>query len=340
MIVDFGLSKSDANTAAATQTSMGIFRGTIAYSAPEQHGKTPCLATDVFAMAVILYEAITEAVPFGTNIDAASARTTVSGLSTDLSNSNFISCLANRAPDPFEPKEAPPSINRFVLKCLAKEPNDRFKDAGAMKEPWQAALNEADQEASPAHTFWLQTWGERDEIGLADFKVVFSAHPFSLTPAALDQLVSQIDADGNSSISLDEFREACGAKNPVDVAKEAADTASVTSPSSRDPAGIFYKSDLVMTDVRYVGKGDFFGGKKDRVGSMTLKKGKVEVHRSENGKMDFDFQLLKTSLEVVGDTSIELCSEKPRKFSFKSQADFLKFKEGYEKTKAWLETSE
>ena len=347
VIVDFGLSKADSNVT-ATLSMAGKFQGTIAYSAPEQHNKqeTPNLATDVFAMAVILYEAITGQLPFGASTDSTSnsARTTVTDLSDQMSISQYVINLNKQEPAPFKTNEAPPSINDFVIKCLGKQAN-RFKDAGAMKEPWQAALDHAEnfadvgREASPAQLFWRATWGDKEQILPAEFKAVFEKPPFSLPPPALAQLVSQCDADDNGRISLEEFQDACGAKEPTQVAAEAAEAASLKSPS-RNPEGVYYEMDLVMSDVRYTGKGDFFGGKKDRDGTMTMRKGRVEVHRRENGKMDYGFDMLRTSLKVVGDTSIELCSEKPRKFTFKSQADFMAFQVGFGKTKAWLEADE
>lgn len=339
VIVDFGLSKSYSNMMTGTQTSVGTFQGTVAYSAPEQHGKeATCLASDVFGMAVILYEAITGEVPFGTSSDSTSnsSRTTVAGLSDQMSVALFLVSLSRQPPAPFEPGEAPPSINDFVMRCLEKQAANRFKDAGAMKEPWQAALDQAEagREASPAQRFWRATWGDREEILPAEFKAVFEKPPFSLPPAALAQLVSQCDADDNGRISLEEFQDACDARDPMEVAKEAA------AKASGDPDGVYFKTDLVTSDVRYTSKGDWLGGKKDRIGSMTMKKGRVEVHRRENGKMDYGFDMLKTSLKALDDSSIELCCEKPRKFVFKSQADFSAFKAGFEKTKAWLEADE
>ena len=350
VIVDFGLSKADSNITASLSMAGG-FQGTIAYSAPEQHKntETPTLATDVFAMSVILYEAITGQLPFGASTDSTgnSARTTVTDLSDLMSCSQYLGNLHRQDPAPLRTNEAPPSINDFVLKCLVKQAN-RFRDAGAMKEPWQAALDQAEKfadvgrEASPAQLFWRATWGDKDEILPAEFKAVFENPPFSLPPPALTQLVSQCDADDNGRISLEEFQDACGGKELAQVAAEAAEAASLKSPS-RNPEGVYYETDLVISDVRYATKGDVLGslgGKKDRVGSMTMKQGRVLVHRRDNGKADYTFDMLKASLKFLDDTSIELCSDKPRKFTFQSQADFISFKAGFEKTKAWLEADQ
>jgi len=46
-----------------------IYRGTPLYSAPEQitHPETICLATDVFALGILLYELLTDTLPFPQN---------------------------------------------------------------------------------------------------------------------------------------------------------------------------------------------------------------------------------------------------------------------------------
>ena len=141
VIVDFGLSKSTTNDCAiaASMTRSGTFQGTIAYSSPEQHdqelGEVSC-ASDVFSMAIIFYEAITGGLPFGVGSDsAASQRATVSSLSNSKAQSKFLINLTEKDPVEFTEEEAPPSLNNFLLKCLKKGPGERFKDAGAMKEP-------------------------------------------------------------------------------------------------------------------------------------------------------------------------------------------------------------
>ncbi|EKX37631.1 hypothetical protein GUITHDRAFT_40834, partial [Guillardia theta CCMP2712] len=62
IIVDFGLSKSSTS---AITTAVGTLVGTPAYASPEQlHGKAPTAASDVFAIGIILYEALTNRLPF------------------------------------------------------------------------------------------------------------------------------------------------------------------------------------------------------------------------------------------------------------------------------------
>ncbi|EKX37955.1 hypothetical protein GUITHDRAFT_77586, partial [Guillardia theta CCMP2712] len=62
IIVDFGLSKSSTS---AVTTMVGMLVGTPAYASPEQlQGLPPSASSDVFAIGVILYEAIASRLPF------------------------------------------------------------------------------------------------------------------------------------------------------------------------------------------------------------------------------------------------------------------------------------
>jgi hypothetical protein len=45
------------------------------------------------------------------------------------------------------PDEAPPSLNRFLFKCLEKRPAERYKDAGDMKGAFESSLKAASDEA-------------------------------------------------------------------------------------------------------------------------------------------------------------------------------------------------
>ena len=150
VIVDFGLSKAQTSKGnAATVTCAGTFKGTYAYSAPEQHNEklgAVSLATDVFAMAVIFYEAITGKLPFGASVDTIrSQRATVHSITNDTYQ--FRKNLVERPPVELTPDEAPPSLNRFLFKCLEKRPAERYKDAGDMKGAFESSLKAASDEA-------------------------------------------------------------------------------------------------------------------------------------------------------------------------------------------------
>lgn len=68
-VLDFGIAKTSVDTSAATSfaTASGAVVGTLAYMSPEQlAGGTPVPAWDVWSLAVIAYEMLSGAHPFGT----------------------------------------------------------------------------------------------------------------------------------------------------------------------------------------------------------------------------------------------------------------------------------
>jgi len=111
-VTDFGLAKlgTDANL-----THSGAVFGTPAYMAPEQAAGSPFVgpAADVWALGVMLYEALTGRNPF----KADSVPATLANVS-------------NRTPpNPRALVAVPADLERIVLKCLEKEPADRYPTA-------------------------------------------------------------------------------------------------------------------------------------------------------------------------------------------------------------------
>jgi eukaryotic-like serine/threonine-protein kinase len=121
-ILDFGLSKLDAsmlNEQDSTLTRSNAFLGTPLYVAPEQVREATRVDTraDVWALGVVLYEALTGTTPF--------RRKTVGAV------------LAAVLSEPAAPVrklrgDAPESLEQLVATCLALDPNKRPRDAGAL----------------------------------------------------------------------------------------------------------------------------------------------------------------------------------------------------------------
>ena len=111
MLTDFGLAKILETKGGTTLTSTGVGIGTPDYMAPEQWlGKT-CPQTDMYALGVVFYEMITGQRPYTADTPAA--------------------VLLKQANEPLpEPgsfvKDIPQSVEHFIYKVLAKEPENRF----------------------------------------------------------------------------------------------------------------------------------------------------------------------------------------------------------------------
>jgi eukaryotic-like serine/threonine-protein kinase len=115
-VMDFGIAKGQA---AKGVTVAGMIAGTPEYMAPEQINNftTVTGATDQYALGVTAYEMFTGKLPF-THADLVP----------------LLMMHVNEAPPPprsINPK-IPAALEAIVLKCLAKNPADRFADCGAL----------------------------------------------------------------------------------------------------------------------------------------------------------------------------------------------------------------
>jgi WD40 repeat protein/serine/threonine protein kinase len=117
-IIDFGLAKVFHGDSAEAGTRTGAIFGTPHYMAPEQaQGQTQTIgpATDIHAMGVILYELLTGRVPYQGDTD-------LEVLSRVVNAEPASQCLGKRAPRDLE---------TICLKCLQKQPENRY---GSMSE--------------------------------------------------------------------------------------------------------------------------------------------------------------------------------------------------------------
>jgi serine/threonine-protein kinase len=111
-LLDFGLAKSLAADADVTCTSVGTVVGTVAYMSPEQaQGLRLDARSDIFSFGAVLYEMLSGNRAFG-------------GTTTP----QVLSAILRDDPLPLWP-DSP--LEPIILKCLAKEPGERFQ---AMEE--------------------------------------------------------------------------------------------------------------------------------------------------------------------------------------------------------------
>jgi eukaryotic-like serine/threonine-protein kinase len=126
-LLDFGLAKyqatkdlkktqSEIETKSRPLTEEGLVLGTVQYMAPEQlEGKQADSRTDIFALGEIIYEMATGQRTFKGD---SKAQLMAAILSQDPSAITLVQPLS------------PPALDHVVKKCLAKDRDDRWQDAG------------------------------------------------------------------------------------------------------------------------------------------------------------------------------------------------------------------
>ena len=120
MVTDFGIARVVADEAAAADadqlTGIGMVMGTPRYMSPEQASGTRDLgpASDLYALGIVLYEAIAGAYPYKFG-----------------STPNYMVAHVSQAPIPLVARvgDVPREVEAVVLRLLAKEPDDRFDSA-------------------------------------------------------------------------------------------------------------------------------------------------------------------------------------------------------------------
>ncbi|WAL71365.1 serine/threonine-protein kinase [Kitasatospora sp. YST-16] len=111
-VTDFGIARSLADSRITTSHAV---IGTALYMAPERaEGKDASAVSDLYSVGVVLYELLAGAVPFtgGTPLEVVLKHV--------------------REPVPELPAEIPAPVRALVARALAKQPEDRHRDAAAM----------------------------------------------------------------------------------------------------------------------------------------------------------------------------------------------------------------
>ena len=116
-LVDFGIAKAATK---ASNTDRGALRGKLLYMSPEQAWGRPIdRRSDVFSLGIVLYEMVTETKPF-------------IGAGTELTILELVrQCVITSARE-INPR-VPEALDRVIMKALARDPDERYQDAGQMQ---------------------------------------------------------------------------------------------------------------------------------------------------------------------------------------------------------------
>src|SRR5260370_24439695 len=127
-LLDFGLARLQEEpllvAAALTEmtfetkrlTTEGMLVGTFQYMAPERlEGKQPDARSDIFAFGAVIFEMLSGNPAFGGKTKAS-----------------MIAAILSSEPPPLSTVQplAPPALDRVIQQCLAKDPDERWQNAG------------------------------------------------------------------------------------------------------------------------------------------------------------------------------------------------------------------
>jgi protein kinase-like protein len=141
VIMDFSLSRA-LDTAAHLRTSERRLAGSAGYMSPEQLECRPKLGpeSDLYSFGVVLFELLAGRSPF--QGDSLPAIITQQLQEPPAAPSSVVSSLS-------------PALDAFVLKCLSREPADRYPSVAAARAAFDQVVRDEPARDAGARPFWL-----------------------------------------------------------------------------------------------------------------------------------------------------------------------------------------
>jgi serine/threonine-protein kinase len=149
-IVDFGVAKATAESDQG-RTKDGQLKGKVPFMSPEQAlGKPVDRRTDVFALAIVLYQILANKHPFRGDNDMITLRRICDRDPAPSLSENMPGC--------------PPAVHELVMKALEKDPDNRYQTMAEMARALDRAIAElkvAESRDEDVGTFVKSVLGDR-----------------------------------------------------------------------------------------------------------------------------------------------------------------------------------
>jgi serine/threonine protein kinase len=186
LVADFGIARAleaAQDRQSSTLTTLGTTLGTPAYMAPEQVAADPHIdhRADLYAVGVLAYEMLAGSPPFA-------APTPHQVMAAHLT----------RVPAPLAGHGVPAALEQFVMRCLAKDPAERFETAAAALERLEAAGRAAS--AGGTTTIGEQTRALREHRFVLSEDVCRTLDRSRLDPRIIGESVSYLDNEVPSDV--------------------------------------------------------------------------------------------------------------------------------------------
>jgi serine/threonine-protein kinase len=202
-LLDFGLAKATMPAGAsgasmlttpATLTAQGTLLGTLQYMAPEQlEGGEADARTDIFAFGAVVYEMLTGKKAFEAKSQATLIAAIIGGEPPSIVASQPV---------------VPPSLDRVVKKCLAKDPRARWQTARDLHDELQwitesrSQPNGASQRPADRDNRWQ--WAIVAALVLVPFLGLAWWHARTPVDRAFMRFSSELRRDANGTLHLDD----------------------------------------------------------------------------------------------------------------------------------------
>jgi len=201
-VMDFGIARAVADTS-ATMTQTAAVIGTAQYLSPEQaRGETVDTRSDLYSVGCLLYELLTSRPPF-------------------IGDSPVSVAYQHVREQPVPPSridpELTPAMDTVTLTALAKNPNERYQTAEAMRDDIQRLLDgqpPLGAAAQPVVGDSTRILTDRPAPGARPRRGFTEAYPVPVTPATTGETAVMDDADaGDADPYDDEIMLPDGAEN-------------------------------------------------------------------------------------------------------------------------------